>query len=95
MEEPPQNYQSAEDRLLARGGSLVCPVCSGSAWVAPGTLANMLGNLPLVTDGDEHILIHDVDGIQVGHVCYAFICANCGFVRLHSKDALSRDLSGG
>ena len=83
-------YQAAEDRLLARGASLSCPVCSGDAWVAPGQLANMLGNLPLVTGGDEHLLIHDVDGTPVGTVCYAFVCANCGFVRLHSKEVVER-----
>ena len=91
MDDPPNTYQAAEDRLLSRGASLSCPVCSGSAWVAPGQLANMLGNLPLVTGGDEHLLIHDVDGTPVGTVCYAFVCANCGFVRLHSKEVVERD----
>lgn len=88
MEEPPRDYQWAEERLLARGASLVCPVCSKDQWNAPGELANLLGSLALVTAGSEHFRIKDVDQVPVEKVCYAFVCANCGFIRLHDESAL-------
>ena len=89
MEKPaPRDYQWAEDTIVSRGGTLVCPVCSKEDWVSQGELGNILASLLHVTPDDEHLLVKAVDGVQMGTICYAFVCANCGFVRLHAQKVL-------
>jgi hypothetical protein len=74
--------------LSARGVSPKCPSCGKGEWDAFGLLGNLHVALPAATPGDEL-----VQGAGRGAFlsAYAFTCHNCGFVRLHARQALEDD----
>jgi predicted RNA-binding Zn-ribbon protein involved in translation (DUF1610 family) len=71
--------------LTERGVSAKCPSCGKNEWDAFGALGNLHVVLQAATPGDEL-----VQGESRGAFlsAYAFTCHNCGFVRLHSRQAL-------
>jgi hypothetical protein len=79
--------QQAWEELGRRGGSVVCPICGHGEERAFGG------------DADLHIVLHAVRShadlvatraTEAGLATWAFVCSNCGFVRLHAKETLSK-----
>jgi hypothetical protein len=71
--------------LSDRGSSAKCPSCGKGEWDAFGLFGNLHVVLPAATPDDEL-----VQGAGRGAFlsAYAFTCHNCGFVRLHARQAL-------
>jgi hypothetical protein len=75
-------------RLGERGASNVCHVCGGTTWEPLGELENLHVLLPVAT---EHMDVVAAQNQMAGLPAYPFVCANCGFIRLHSAQTLGRD----
>jgi hypothetical protein len=71
--------------LSDRGVSTKCPSCGKGEWDAFGLLGNLHVALPAATPGEELV---QGGGKGAFLSAYAFTCHNCGFVRLHAKQAL-------
>jgi hypothetical protein len=80
------DYARALEVLAERGARDDCPICNGSEWDAPGHLGNLIGNVPLSTPFQE--AVRDDEGGLAAITAYVMVCANCGFVRLHSAVVL-------
>ncbi len=69
------DWRDLLNRLESRGAKAECPFCEGTLWM-PGDASVALTVIgPDAKPGD--VL-----------VCAAFICVNCGFVRLHNPSVL-------
>ena len=88
----PLSHDEARDALDSCGAKLECPSCDGIEWRDLG-IADVFVMLDAVDQNEKPL---QAGTFRVGHICVAFICGNCGFVRLHSRDELAdrRDESG-
>jgi hypothetical protein len=76
------DWKEMYNRLQARGVQRECPMCNSPEWNA-GTRGVLLISFD---EGTLHLDPHggNVQGVE----CASVICANCGFVRLHSLEVL-------
>ncbi len=71
--------------LSDRGVSAKCPSCGKDEWDAFGLLGNLHVVLQAATPNDDLV---QGGGRGAYLSAYAFTCHNCGFVRLHARQAL-------
>lgn len=64
----------------------VCPMCRGDRWLGLGAreVSEFIIPAPIVLSEI------DKDGDAPRHAVVAIACSGCGFVRLHSLDALEK-----
>lgn len=74
------DWRYFDNRLRDRGVSDRCPICSRSIWL-PADRWIVLGA------SDRR----DQDGGTAPFSLLAFVCSNCGFVRLHVPDVLEAE----
>jgi len=76
-------------RLYDRGAGLPCPVCDKSHWhIGFGELGNLHIILQGATPHGEPVV---AAGSQAVMPVQPIVCANCGFVRLHSFQVLEEN----
>jgi hypothetical protein len=83
----PIDHEGARRALDARGATLNCPSCGTDGWRNLGELGTTTVVLPCVNAEGQTIQIGRFQSIVRA---FAFICANCGFIRLHHIDELIR-----
>lgn len=81
------DYETAAEILNSRGIPADCPICSHSEWLPFGQLANLIVGLPLMTTAGEAL---EAGGMRGTGNALAWICTNCGFIRLVAEDLLAR-----
>ena len=70
------------EALFDAGVRRDCPICRHERWVSLGQSHDLLASLRVATyDG---VLIDSQGGIPA----FGLVCTKCGFIRLHSLDAL-------
>jgi hypothetical protein len=89
QDRPRLDHDAARRALDVSGASLACPSCDGTAWRNLG-YAGSLVMLDAVTLDEQPL---QAGGVRAGLFVVAFVCGNCGFVRLHSRDELAARLS--
>ena len=74
--------------LTDRGVSAKCPSCGKGEWDAFGALGSLHVVLQAARPNEQL-----VQGAERGAFlsAYAFTCQNCGFVRLHARNALDEN----
>jgi hypothetical protein len=73
-------------RLYERGAGLKCPVCAHEIWmIGLGDMGNLHIFLEAASPQGE---VLEVPGSKGGLPVHPIVCANCGFVRLHSLEVL-------
>jgi hypothetical protein len=76
------NPESLAAALFDAGVQRECPFCHQERWVSLSASQDLLASLRVALyDGT---LVDPQGGIPA----FALVCANCGFIRLHSLDAL-------
>jgi predicted RNA-binding Zn-ribbon protein involved in translation (DUF1610 family) len=73
---------NAWEVIYERGASIACPFCGWEEWKPLGALQNL--SIVLAATTRDGTMVRG-PGETGGLGAYAYACANCGFVRLHSK----------
>jgi hypothetical protein len=83
------SHEAARRALELAGATMECPSCAGTDWRNFG-----LGDAVVILDavGPNDKALGAGTGLRVGLFAHVLICANCGFVRLHSEDELAARL---
>jgi len=79
------DYEGVANLLASLRARSDCPFCDAKPWRTYGELANLLVALPTATFEGEILSAGGERGVLS---CFVLVCANCGFVRLHSRDLL-------
>lgn len=79
------DYERAERGIRGRNAAAPCPACGGLAWQRMGELGNVGAFLHATTPDWQPLEIGDA---KAGVYVYVYMCMNCGFLRLHSRDKL-------
>jgi predicted RNA-binding Zn-ribbon protein involved in translation (DUF1610 family) len=88
-EPPPEfDYESVTSLLAARGVTKDCASCLRTVdWVPLGPLGNVLFSIPLADLAGTDLVMTGQRTVLLG---FAFVCPNCGFIRLYSRKALTQ-----
>jgi hypothetical protein len=78
-------YRELATSLTLKGGRPDCPSCGGEKWAVADD--ERLVFVPLLSSDGEVVV--RPDGTE-GFSALALVCANCGFVRLHSAEHVMR-----
>ena len=87
---PRHDSDRAQSALTSRCVRNTCPFCDANDWQSVGQLGNLLTVLPAVTPHGELVPAYR-EGDAGGPTFYVWICANCGFSRLHSTFVLDAE----
>jgi hypothetical protein len=82
----PLDYDAVLRLLKKRGIPADCPICSANEWQVLGPLENLLGAIPVADLEGEHVSMGKDWTVLLA---FALVCRKCGFIRLHSRKALT------
>jgi hypothetical protein len=76
------------------GVAAYCPICGHSGWIGVGDGTDLEVKLLAVDEAGELLDRHDRPGPPwLGVTCEVLLCAQCGWLRLHSVASIRRVLS--
>ena len=76
------------------GVAAYCPICGHSGWIGVGDGTDLEVKLLAVDNAGELLDRHDRPGPPwLGVTCEVLLCAQCGWIPLHSAASIRRVLS--